>query len=78
MPKPTDYRAVEAWGHILGTQKQTVAKIQKMAADEDASMEAIFKRANGEWALLPDCKHKGMRDLCYAYLEKKYGIGRTT
>jgi hypothetical protein len=50
MPKPSDYKYVRAWNKMMGSYEYHIRSQQRLAADDNAPLDALYKRhGTGVW-----------------------------
>jgi len=56
-----DYILIRAWGELMGSQNSFVRDQVAIAHEDKAPHNAIFKRDDGEWAIVTDIASSNRR-----------------
>lgn len=55
VPKPSDYKAIRAWGKYLGSMGYYIEQVQEQAAAKNAPLDAIYLRIGpAQWVTVRD------------------------
>lgn len=55
LPKPSEYIAIEAWGHMLQSYDYYIRQEQERAAQDNAPIDAIYHvHLTNEWKCMSD------------------------
>lgn len=66
---PDEYRHIFAWGVMLSSQLWYIQRMQELASDENAPIDAIYKR-NGIWVSYTDITNMQSKQALDAILER--------
>lgn len=62
MYQPQSYKAIEVWGHRLGSYMFYIHDQQRRAAEENAPLTAIYKHQDGSWVTIADITNLDTRE----------------
>ena len=74
MPTPKEYKHIRAWGLMMGSFEYYIRAQQHTAAEENAPLDAIYKRHEDEqWARYSECFNDQTREQVDYYLRQMKG-----
>ena len=59
---PQHYKMVMFWGHSLGSYQYYIRQEMERACQENAPLDAIYRRENGEWARWCEIKNTELKN----------------
>lgn len=65
------YRHLEAWGRMLGSMDYYIRDQQSLAATEKAPLHAVFRKDDGKWVTIEDCRQETQAEIA-RILERLY------
>ncbi len=54
--EPQAYRAIRAWGNMVGSFSSYITNEQQRASNENAPLNAVYARGSNNWATIEDIK----------------------
>jgi hypothetical protein len=61
MNKAEDYKHIAAWGNFMRSYKYYIDDQQRIAAKDQAPLNAIFKRSDGTWCTADEIKNSTLK-----------------
>lgn len=61
MRRPDDYTYIAAWGRMMGSYSSYIRSQAELAAEDNAPLDAIYRRDDGTWATTSDVSKASTR-----------------